>query len=304
LLASWYRMRAPNSCRARRSPKLISSHPSGSYTRWNSSAQTCLVVTCSTFIIQLSATGTSLATPPSFEYSAHIPNGGSHYVLLCGSDHWFDGVRVAAPVSLANPVPRVSYKTHTLTVAPKGMWARLPYAPIIEEGQPLRQATAVSLAHTQVDRDGVATTMWSAGLVNPSATPCAVHRRRLVSSAPTSRGLQGHEGDYDELTEGREEEDDDSTLDAGDDDWWQDELAQVEGVVCYQLRVDGSSTAIEIEPAYTPAALLDDWGGAYALVFGCCSLALYVYEKLRGKQRQRSSTQHSQLVEPPAARAL
>jgi len=234
----------------------------------------------------------ALATvaPEGWAPLRHVASGETAVVILCGSDHWLDGVRVAASVEESRPVARIFYQQNE---APRRPWSRLPFSPVIALGESLEQSTAVSMSRRQHEDGGATTAVegWSAGQSGSrSETPCA----RRVGASPGARALWAEEA---------EEDDDTDDDDTDDDDAWTEELARASGVMCYQLRIESLTTLLEVEPAYTLPALLDDWGGAYALVFGTCSLVLCALDAMRrrgiGMRQSRNAHAFQMHVDPP-----
>jgi len=251
--------------------------------------------------LSVGAASEAVAQDGAFPLRRHLRPAEDATVLLCGSDHWLDGVRVGAAVRAATPLARVTYRTS------EGEWSRLPYAPLLSPPSPLA-STSVSMTRRQIDEDDVSLEWWSAGQAGAStATPCArgVYppapvnrlraarsggRRGLVDAEPElgvghDVGLGGEHVDPEvdaELDAAEEEEGDDDD----DDEWesdaaeWQDEIARGSGVMCYQLRLESLGVVMEVEEATSFLGLLDDWGGAYAFVFGFLALAAFSAELL------------------------
>mmetsp|Transcript_32981 Transcript_32981/g.77082 ORF Transcript_32981/g.77082 Transcript_32981/m.77082 type:complete len:383 (-) Transcript_32981:512-1660(-) len=217
----------------------------------------------------------SARAPPGFRPEVHLRSGERGIAIMCGSDHWLDGVRIAARVEAETPLARVQYKSH----APLEQWSRLPYAPLLPHGASLKEgSSSVSMAQQQTNEGGRSESWWSAAQVGTrSGTPCA-----------------RSDGDGDTHSENAADPLDliDDDIDTAEDDEaeddWSDELSAVSGVLCYQLRLESLVTIMDVEPAYELTGLLDDWGGAYALVFGTCSLLLWGFDAY-GKYRIESA---------------
>jgi len=91
--------------------------------------------------------------------------------------------------------------------------------------------------------------------------------------------------------------DDDDSDGSGED--WSSELADADGILCYQLRLDPLMARLTTEPAQSLTGLLDDWGGAYALVSGLCGLLLLLHTA-RERRREQSGEQSGEEQSGPA----
>jgi len=222
--------------------------------------------------------------------------GEIRMVFLCGSTSWGDGVSVAAPMEPNMPVPRVEY------LLDGEVFGRLPYAitaTVQESG------ACVSISNTVADSwcesncnhdipncppdlcscgemstDPVAATSVVMSRILLQDTTKGVNETWYLADGGASSTTSCSIGGYPPTPpapppaspppggKGGGEEDDDVNEDE------EEEQATTEGALCYLLRIEPLVTQLVVSSTIDVIQLLDDWGGAYGLVFGVLA-ALY-----------------------------
>jgi len=123
------------------------------------------------------------AAPAGWAARRHLRHGEVATALLCGSDHWLDGVRVSAPVQAHHAFARVLYRGDG-----QAEWVRLPYSPLAQRAGGM--STAVAMARRLLVEGESEAAVWSDSQSGvQSLSQPRVHTLFVLKSDPVTPSL-------------------------------------------------------------------------------------------------------------------